>query len=309
MVKKLRNLVIGVCVLFAFTAAAAETTPETIRLWKGNAPGAQGNAEEDIPTLTIFRPEGKATGASILIFPGGGYYHVSVECPEGSGYAHYLNQYGITAFVLKYRLGPKYHHPCQLQDASRAMRLIRYNAKKWNLDPNRIGVMGSSAGGHLACSMLTLFEPANQKKLDPIEKLSSRPDVGILCYAVVTMVGSEFVPGEFADLESKDALMGTDPTPDLVQYLSGEKMVSKDTPPCFIWHSLEDDDVALENPVDFAMALKKAKIPFELHIFETGKHGCGLDTKEVTVDGKTTTEVHAWAKDLIHWLKLRKFVE
>ena len=196
-----------------------------------------------------------------------------------------------------------------LQDASRAMRVIRLNAEKWGLDPNRVGVMGSSAGGHLACSMVTLFEKGDEKKLDPMERISTRPDLGILCYTVVTMVGSEFNPGEYCDLESKVALIGEDPSADLIQYLSPEKMVSKDTPPCFIWHTLEDNDVDLENPIMFMNALRKEKVPFELHIFEHGPHGCGLNEHEVEIDGKKVTKVHPWADALVAWLKFRHFID
>lgn len=281
---------------------------ETIRLWEGDAPGAKGKEEKDIPTLTIFRPA-KPNGASIVLTPGGGYHHVSMS--EGIGNALYLNKFGITAFVLKYRISPDYQHPAMLQDVSRAIRLVRYNAEKWNLDPNRIGVMGGSAGGHLSCMAAVHWDQADDKILDPIDKLSSRPDVAILCYAVVTMMGNEFVKGEFADMESKDCLLGKEPSEGLCAFMSGELQVTKDTPPCFVWNTLEDDDVAVENGLDFVYALRKHGVPFAFHVYEKGGHGHAPIQYEI-VDGKpqlTEQEYHYWAKDLIGWLKIRKFVE
>lgn len=271
---------------------------EEIRLWEGNAPGAQGTEGKDIPTLTIFKPE-KPNGASIVICPGGSYWGLADH--EGAGYAHYLNKFGITAFVLKYRLASgNYHHPCMLQDASRAIRLVRYHAPEWGLDPNRIGIMGSSAGGHLASSLITHFEKETPAEIDPIERLSSRPDIGILCYAVITM-------GEFTHNGSKENLLGKNPSEGMINYMSNEKMVSSDTPPCFIWHTWEDNAVPVENSLQFAAALRKAGVPFDLHIYEKGNHGIGLAEKKI--EGTDQTEVHPWGKDLIYWLKVRKFVE
>ncbi|MBR4249485.1 MAG: alpha/beta hydrolase [Verrucomicrobia bacterium] len=303
MIEKMKSLLLCVCLSCAFSLQA-----EVVRLWEGDAPGAMGKEEKDIPTLTIFRPE-KPNGAAMILTPGGGYHHVSTY--EGTGNALYLNQYGITAFVLKYRVDP-YRHPAMLQDVQRAIRLVRYNAEKWGVDPERVGVMGGSAGGHLSCMAVVHGEDANDKVLDPIERLSSRPNIGVLCYAVITMMGNEFVPGEFADMESKDCLLGKGEFPDgLCAYLSGEKMVSKKTPPCFIWNTLEDDDVAVENALDFAQALRKNSIPFALHVYEKGGHGYSpIEWKNV--DGKpqlTGKEPHPWAKDLIEWLKIRHFVE
>ncbi len=273
---------------------------EVIRLWDGDAPGAQGSEEKDIPTLTLYKPEGEATGASIVICPGGGYWGLADH--EGAGYARFLNKHGVTAFVLKYRLASGgYQHPFILADAARAVRLVRYNAAQWGLDPDRIGIMGSSAGGHLASTLLTHFEKEVPATIDPIDRLSSRPDLGILCYAVITM--SELTHGG-----SRKNLLGENPSEGMLNYMSNEKMVSEETPPCFIWHTWEDSAVPVENSLQFAAALRKAGVPFDLHIFEKGQHGIGLAEKNVTKGDSTQTVVHPWGEDLIYWLKIRKFV-
>ena len=196
----------------------------------GGAPGALGKEDKDIPTLTAYMPDpAKATGAAIVICPGGGYGGLAPH--EGGQYARFLNEYGIAGFVLKYRLGPDgYRHPAMLHDAARAVRTVRANAGEWKLDPKRIGIMGSSAGGHLASTLLTHFDAGKPDAADPIERQSSRPDLGILCYAVISM-------GELGHRGSRNNLLGKDPSPELVRELSNELHVTKDTPPCFIWHT------------------------------------------------------------------------
>ncbi|MBR4248776.1 MAG: prolyl oligopeptidase family serine peptidase, partial [Verrucomicrobia bacterium] len=170
------------------------------------------------------------------------------------------------------------------------------------LDPNRIAIMGSSAGGHLASSLVTHFEKEVPTALGPIDRLSSRPDLGILCYPVVTL-------GEFTHQGTKENLLGKEPSEGMINYMSGEKMVSKDTPPCFIWHTREDGAVPVENSLQFAAALRKAGVPFDLHIFEKGGHGMGLAEKKVKEGDTEKTVVHPWGNDLIYWLKARKFVD
>jgi acetyl esterase/lipase len=171
--------------LFAslFAASAQETFP----LWPDKAPGALGDSTNDIPTLTVYSPaEGHATGAAMVICPGGGYGGLAEH--EGKGYGVWLAEHGVTGFVLKYRLGSHgYRHPRMLEDASRAVRTVRAQAAKWKIDPKRVGIMGSSAGGHLASTLLTHFDAGNPNATDEIERQSSRPDLGILCYAVITM--------------------------------------------------------------------------------------------------------------------------
>ena len=264
-------------------------------LWSDGAPGALGTADKDIPTLTPYLPEpGKATGAAIVICPGGGYGALAPH--EGTDYARFLNEQGIAGFVLKYRLGSSgYRHPVMLQDAARAVRMVRAQAAQWKLDPHRIGIMGSSAGGHLASSLLTHFDAGKPDAADLIERESSRPDLGILCYAVITM-------GQFTHQGSKHNLLGSDPSPELVQSLSNELQVTKDTPPCFIWHTWEDGAVPVENSLQFAAAMRKAGVPFDLHIYQKGGHGIGLGSSQWDPD-----KSHPWTRDLVFWLKAQGF--
>src|SRR6266404_350220 len=276
-----------------FTAHGQPTN--SFPLWPNGAPGALGKEDKDIPTLTpFFAPAEKASGAAMVVLPGGGYAGLAAH--EGKDYALWLNEHGITAFVLKYRLGPAgYRHPVMLQDAARAIRLVRTKAGEWKLDPKRIGIMGSSAGGHLASTLLTHFDAGKPDATDPIEGQSSRPDLGILCYAVITM-------GEFTHQGSKDNLLGKDPSSTLVAELSNELKVTKDTPPCFIWHTYEDKAVPVEDSLHFADALRKAGVPFDLHIYERGQHGLGLGSRDYD-----PSKWHPWTQDLVFWLKERGF--
>jgi len=266
-------------------------------LWTDGAPGALGTEAKDIPTLTPFFPDpAKATGAAIVICPGGGYAGLAPH--EGEGYARFLNQQGIAGLVLKYRLGSGgYHHPAMLQDAARAVRLVRARAGEWKLDPKRIGIMGSSAGGHLTSTLLTHFDSGKPEDTDPIEKQSSRPDIGILCYPVISM-------GEFTHRGSKENLLGKDPSPEMVRELSNELQVTSETPPCFLWHTVEDKGVAVENSLQFSQSLRKAGVPFDLHIYEKGAHGLGLGSREYD-----PSRWHPWTKDCIFWLKQQGFAK
>lgn len=266
-------------------------------LWPAAAPGALGQAAKDIPTLTPFhpRPE-KATGAAIVICPGGGYGHLAAH--EGEGYARWFNEQGITAFVLKYRLGSDgYRHPVMLQDAARAVRYVRANATEWQLDPKRIGIIGSSAGGHLASTLLTHFDAGDSNATDVVERQSSRPDLGILCYAVITM-------GDFTHRGSKNNLLGTNAAPELVQELSNELQITPNTPPCFLWHTVEDKTVAVENSLLFAAALRKAGVPFDLHLYQKGGHGLGLGSRQYD-----PAKFHPWTQDCLYWLKVQGFLK
>ena len=281
-------------ILFGTTVSAAPLDP--IPLWPGGAPGALGNAEHDTPTLTAFLPApDKATGAAIVICPGGGYGGLAPH--EGAGYGEWLAGNGIAGLVLKYRLGSNgYRHPAMLNDAARAVRLARSKAREWKIDPTRVGIMGSSAGGHLAATLLTHFEAGKADSADPIEHESSRPDLGILCYAVISM-------GPNTHQGSKTNLLGKDPPAELVELLSNEKRVTEKTPPCFIWHTWEDNAVKVENALDFAAALRKAGVPFDLHVYEKGAHGLGLG------GGRAGGALHPWAQACLDWLKLRGFAK
>ena len=277
-----------------FASAQAQPT-NSFPLWPDGAPGALGKADKDIPTLTPFLADpAKATGAAIVICPGGGYGHLAPH--EGADYARFLNEHGIAGFVLKYRLGSDgYHHPAMLQDAARALRTVRARAGKWKLDPKRIGVMGSSAGGHLASTLVTHSDAGNPDAADPIERVSSRPDLGILCYAVISL-------GEFGHAGSRKNLLGPDPSPELIRELSNELHVTKDTPPCFLWHTCEDRGVRVENSMQFAEALQRAGVPFDLHVYQKGQHGLGLGTRDWDPEKR-----HPWTRDCIFWLQAQGF--
>ncbi len=289
----MKLLVFLLCSL-ALGALAAQDTNE-FPLWPTGAPGAVGSAEKDIPTLTVFLPPpGARSGAAMVICPGGGYGGLAPH--EGGQYARFLNEQGIAGFVLKYRLGSAgYRHPVMLEDAARALRIVRARAAEWNLDPHRIGVMGSSAGGHLASTLVTHFTDGKADDPDPIERVSSRPDLGVLCYAVITM-------GEFTHQGSKKNLLGDHPSDDLVKLLSNELQVTSNTPPCFVWHTWEDKAVPVENSLMFAAALQKHGVPFDLHIYERGSHGIGLGTRDWD-----PAKRHPWTADLVFWLKARGF--
>lgn len=269
-----------------------------IRLWAGDAPGALGtNFVNDVPTLTVYQPDpAKRTSTAVVICPGGGYGGLAGH--EGRDYALWLNQRGITGFVLKYRLGSHhYRHPVMLNDVNRAVRWVRYHVADWNIDPAKIGVMGSSAGGHLASTALTHYDAGITNAPDPVDRVSSRPDFGILCYAVISM-------GEFTHTGSRNNLLGTNPAPELVTSLSSELQVTKDTPPCFVWHTAADGAVPVQNSLLFASALAANKVPFDLHIYERGGHGLGLGGKYAVGQTDEAT-LHPWTRDLSYWLHIR----
>jgi acetyl esterase/lipase len=270
------------------------TTEPSIRLWQQDAPGAQGTADIDIPTITPFFPApGKATGAAFIVCPGGAYMHLAPH--EGKPVAQWLNSIGITSFVLKYRLGPKYHHPVELEDAQRAIRYVRSRASEWNLDPKRVGIIGFSAGGHLASSAATHFDDGQPNAPDPVDRLGSRPDLAILMYPVITMYDP------FEHHNSRDNLLGKDPDPALVELLSSDRQVTPQTPPCFLVHGSDDRTVAVENSLLFAMACHKNKVPVELHIFEHGPHGFGL--------GGNDPILSTWPSMAATWLQKHNFTK
>lgn len=279
-----------------FAGAHAQPT-NSFPLWPDAAPGARGTADADVPTLTPFFPDAdKATGAAMVVCPGGGYAKLAPH--EGRDYARWLNEHGIACFVLKYRLGADgYRHPAMLQDGARAIRLVRTRAAEWKLDPKRVGIIGSSAGGHLASTLMTHFDAGNSNAVDVIERQSSRPDVAVLCYPVVTM-------GKFAHQSSKSYLLGTNAPAELVDELSAELHVTKDAPPCFLWATDEDKTVPVENTLQLAAALRQAGAPFELHVYEHGKHGIGLGTREFD-----PAKRHPWTGECVRWLTEQGFAK
>ena len=283
-------------ILFSSLILSRAQMQTPIPLWPGGAPGALGTSTNDIPTLTPYLCESNATGAAMVICPGGGYQHLAPH--EGNDYALWLNQHGVTCFVLKYRLGSNgYHYPAEFLDGARAMRWVRANADDYKIDPKRIGIMGSSAGGHMASMVMTHFDSGDTNSADLIERQSSRPDIGMLCYPVITM-------GEFAHGGSKKFLLGTNPPPELVTKLSSELQVTTNTPPCFIWTTSEDKTVPPENTLMFAAALRKNHVPFDLHIYQKGAHGMGLGNHK-----DPSAPLHPWTADCLFWLKAQGFVK
>ena len=290
------KIILASAIVFSSLMFAYAQMQTPIPLWPDGAPGALGSSSNDIPTLTAYLPDPtNATGAAMVICPGGGYAHLAPH--EGNDYALWLNQHGVTCFVLKYRLGSSgYHHPAMLNDAARAVRWVRAHADDYKIDPMRVGIMGSSAGGHLASTLVTHFDAGDTNATDAIERQSSRPDLGILCYAVISL-------GEFAHKGSEQNLLGKNPSPELVQLLSNELQVTTNTPPCFIWTTFEDKTVPMENSLLFAGALRKNHVPFDLHVYQKGGHGMGLKDKPPFANP------HPWAGDCLFWLKAQGFVK
>jgi acetyl esterase/lipase len=289
------KILLPLVALFSLSLVSRAEPSSPIPLWPDGAPGALGKEDKDIPTITPYLPAPeKATGAAMIICPGGGYGGLAPY--EGKDYALWLNEQGVAGFVLKYRLGPAgYHHPAMLQDAARAVRLVRAKAGEWKLDPKRVGIMGSSAGGHLASTLVTHFDAGQPDAADPIDRQSSRPDLGILCYPVISM-------GPSTHQGSRNNLLGRDPSPELIKLLSNELQVTPQTPPCFIWHTYEDTAVKVENSLDFAAALRKAGVPFDLHIYQKGAHGLALGSKQYD-----PSKWHPWTKDCSYWLNEQGF--
>jgi acetyl esterase/lipase len=270
--------------------AAAE---KTLLLWPAGAPGAQGTGDVDQPTLTVFLPSGvNATKTGVVIAPGGGYQHLAMGY-EGTDVAHWLNERGVAAFVLKYRLGPTYHHPIELGDSQRAIRMVRANAAEYGIAPDHLGMWGFSAGGHLTATAGTHFDAGNPSAEDPIERQGSRPDFIILAYPVITL------EAPYAHVGSRKYLLGDNPDPALVQSLSAELQVTKDTPPTFLFATTDDGTVPVMNSVMFYSALVKAGVPVEMHLFQHGRHGSGLGTKN--------PELSVWPDLLIKWMRERGY--
>jgi acetyl esterase/lipase len=270
---------------------------EPFALWPQGAPGALGKEPADVPTLTPFLPpKERATGAAVIVCPGGGYGRLADH--EGAPVAEWLNTVGVTAFVLKYRLGPRYKHPAMLQDAQRAVRTVRARAAEWGLDPARVGILGFSAGGHLASTAGTHFDAGRADAADPVERVSSRPALMLLIYPVITM-------REKTHAGSKRNLLGENPPPELVALLSNEERVTKETPPAFVVHTVEDAGVPVENSLMFVSALRRAGVPFELHLYERGPHGFGLGTARNNRPADPI--LSTWPAHAAAWLRLHGF--
>lgn len=265
--------------------------PERIRLWAGDAPGAMGTEPIDIPTLDIYAvPEDRVSGSAVVVLPGGGYRNLAID-HEGEQIARWWNSLGVSAFVLRYRLGPKYNHPVELGDAQRAMRWVRSKAGAYGFRADRIGVMGFSAGGHLASSVATLYDEQTSEPQDALDRVSARPDFAVLAYPVISFTT------EYVHAGSRRNLLGESPASELVQHLSTDLRVTANTPPVFLIHTNEDTVVPAENSVLFYLALRKAGVPAEMHIYERGPHGVGLAWSDAVLS--------SWPARLADWLRVR----
>lgn len=287
---KIASLIFPV-VFAAGLAAQPVAPPPTIPLWNGPAPGALGDADGDIPKLLIFAPKNHVTThTGIVICPGGAYAHLAME-KEGTDVAKWLNARGVAGFVLQYRLGPKYHHPVELHDAQRAIRYVRTHSADYGIAPDRIGIWGFSAGGHLASTTGTHFDSGDSSAADPIDRAGSRPDFMVLAYPVITMVGPK------THLGSKKNLLGDNPPVDLAQSLSSELQVTSKTPPAFLFTTDGDTGVPAENSIEFFLAMRKAGVQGELHVYQNGPHGVGLALNDPILS--------TWPQRLEAWLRVR----
>jgi acetyl esterase/lipase len=271
------------------SAVSQGGTGKTMLLWPSGAPGALGEEDVDKPTLTVFLPLApNPTGTGVVVAPGGGYTHLAVE-KEGFAFARWLNERGVAAFVLQYRLGPKYHHPVELEDAQRAIRMVRAHAAEWGVVTDHVGMWGSSAGGHLAATAGTKFDAGKADASDVVEQQGSRPDFLILSYPVITFHEPDLHRG------SLKYLLGNTPDPNLVDSLSSETQVTKDTPPTFLFATTDDKTVPVVNSVMFYSALVKAGVPVEMHLFQHGSHGAGLAPEN--------PQLRVWPDLLAKWMR------
>ncbi len=269
------------------------TVGKTVLLWPAGAPGAQGDEDVDKPTLTVYLPAvANATKTGVVVAPGGGYQHLAMQ-KEGENIALWLNVRGVAAFVLTYRLGPKYHYPVELEDAQRAIRMVRAHATEYGVAEDHVGMCGFSAGGHLTATAGTHFDAGNAEATDPVERKGSRPDFLILAYPVITFLGPDMHAG------SKKYLLGDDPDPKLVASLSAETQVTKETPPTFLFATTDDHTVPVMNSVMFYSALVKEGVPAEMHLFQHGGHGAGL--------AAANPQLSVWPDLVIKWMRERGY--
>jgi acetyl esterase/lipase len=281
-------------------AAYGQAAPDVVQLWPEGVPGAKaigpervaegriGNVSE--PTLTVFGPAvDKPNGTAVIICPGGGYSRLSTE-REGVQYATWLSTLGVTSFVLKYRMA-EFGHPAPMQDVLRAVRTVRARAAEFGINPARIGVMGSSAGGHLAATAGTLFDHPLGRTGAPMDATSARPDFLMLLYPVIAMDGPATHAG------SRKALLGASPSAEAVKLMSVEGQVTANTPPTLLIHTQADKTVPVENSILFYQALTRANVPAEMYFFEHGSHGMGMRSGLGTASD--------WPRRAEEWLRER----
>ncbi len=294
----MKSMIIISCCLFAASVSDQQRAPEdvsTIPLWRDRAPGATGDRDIDIPMITVYLPSASQKPMpAVVICPGGGYVRLAAD-HEGKVIAEWLREKGIAAFVLKYRLPVNgYRHPIPLLDARRAIQQVRFRAEEWNIDPDRIGIMGFSAGGHLASTSGThlgafFFDPVEPGQIDAVSEISFRPDFMVLVYPVISM------QDEITHKGSKNNLLGTNPPAELVNRLSNESQITKETPPTFLVHANDDKSVLPENSIRFYEGLRKAGVPAEMHIYLKGGHGFGTRP--------SAGPAAKWLEQCFEWMK------
>ncbi len=275
--------------LFSPLQTHASTFPvkkETIYLWEKGSANDLPTEESDRPKLEVYLPQdNKSSRPAIVVCPGGGYYMLADD-HEGKQFAELFAAQGIVSAVLFYR-HRTYQHPAPYADACRAMRLMRKHASRFGLDPAKVGIMGFSAGGHLASTVATQPELYKDPLDDLAATISARPDRAILGYPVITF-------GEYGHMGSKENLLGKAADPQMVEQLSNHKRVTADTPPVFLFHTADDDAVPVQNSLFFAQACVENKVPVELHVFPKGKHGLGL--------AQNDPKLKIWSQNLLSWL-------
>ncbi|MBN1818138.1 MAG: alpha/beta hydrolase [Sedimentisphaerales bacterium] len=298
MMKAMKSVfvVFGCLVSVSCLAESAKEIP----LWTDGVPGAKaleaaetyenGHVQHvQTPTLTVYLPEkDKANGAAVVICPGGAYWLLAFD-HEGHEVAKWLNSIGVAGIIVKYR-HRDFKHPVPMLDAQRAIRTVRFRAREWNIDPKRIGILGFSAGGHLASTAATHFDAGKPDAADPVERVSCRPDFAVLIYPVITFTKETMHRG------SRNNLIGENPEPALIESLSNELQVTKETPPTFLVHSSDDNGVSPQNSIDFYLACLKAGVPVEMHIYEKGGHGYGLRADRCTAAADWPGRCEAWMR-------------
>ena len=289
-------LVLLVTLLASSDSATLAAEPAPIKLWESGAPGTPATKPADEPVLLMTRPAADvATKTAVIVIPGGGYAGLAMD-HEGTQIAEWLNSLGITAFILRYRMqGTGHMHPVPMKDGQRAICTVRARAAEWEFDPAKLGVMGFSAGGHLASTLGTHFTDGAADAPDQIDRVSSRPDFLILCYPVISLTA------DFAHAGSRANLLGDAPDKSLLKQLSNETQVTSQTPPTFLFHTNEDNGVLPENSVAFYSALRRAGVPAELHIYQQGRHGVGL--------AKDVPGTSSWPDRCRDWMKSRGLLD
>lgn len=292
---RIHCLIVSALVLNSFSIADADNPKSGQQpLWPDGAPGATGNGEGDVPQLFLKLVKSDKPTAAIVILPGGGYGGHAMD-HEGHQFADWFASLGVSSAICNYRLrgkgnqGKGYGHPHPMIDAQRAIQTLRANATQWNIDPARVGVIGFSAGGHLCSTVSTHFADADDSSDDPIARVSSRPDFAILAYPVIGF------DKPYTHRGSQRNLLGENPDPKLVQSLSNEEQVSKETPPTFLFHTVEDRGVPVENSIEYFNACRKHGVPAEMHLFPQGRHGLGL--------AKSVPGASQWPSLCEQWLR------